>query len=193
MPEADRKFKANLPFEALCSGHLNMQQTTSMFRIKLEAPSVKENKPPKRRFDDSKCCGTRYELLDALKTQGFRGWAIELGVATGDFSNSILDQTDFDKLISVDFWEKDRRRIPALKQLRQGAHVLRSCAIWDTFEHALELFKNTKFNFVFVDGYAKEGEGGSKTLLDWYKRVSVGGVFAGEVPLGRCVSRLSTF
>ena len=47
-------------------------------------------------------CRDRYALLDALRRQGFAGWAAELGVAAGGYSREILRRTEFAQVFSVD-------------------------------------------------------------------------------------------
>lgn len=44
----------------------------------------------------------RYALLDALRQQGFTGWAAELGVASGGYSQQILERTQLSQVFSVD-------------------------------------------------------------------------------------------
>jgi hypothetical protein len=48
------------------------------------------------------------------------------------------------------------------------------------FDEALELFEDETLDFVYVDGYAHTGEDGGRTLVDWFRKLKVGGIFAGD-------------
>ncbi len=49
-----------------------------------------------------------------------------------------------------------------------------------SFDSACELFDNNYFDFIYIDGYAHTGEEGGKTLIEWYKKLKVGGILAGD-------------
>ena len=49
-----------------------------------------------------------------------------------------------------------------------------------TFDEALELFPDQSLDFVYVDGYAHNGENGGNTIYQWYDKVKLGGVLAGD-------------
>ena len=48
------------------------------------------------------------------------------------------------------------------------------------FDDALLLFEDNYFDFIYVDGFAHTGEEGGKTLIDWIKKLKVGGYLAGD-------------
>ena len=48
------------------------------------------------------------------------------------------------------------------------------------FSEALSLFDDSYFDFIYVDGFAHTGEEGGKTLIDWFKKLKVGGILAGD-------------
>jgi hypothetical protein len=48
------------------------------------------------------------------------------------------------------------------------------------FNEALPLFPDQYFDFIYVDGYAANGEEGGGTLYDWWPKLRRGGVFAGH-------------
>ena len=48
------------------------------------------------------------------------------------------------------------------------------------FNDAYDLFDDHFFDFIYFDGYAHTGEEGGKTFSDWYSKLKVGGVFAGD-------------
>jgi hypothetical protein len=49
-----------------------------------------------------------------------------------------------------------------------------------SFDEAHDLFEDNFFDFIYFDGYAHTGEEGGKTFADWYSKLKVGGVFAGD-------------
>ena len=49
-----------------------------------------------------------------------------------------------------------------------------------TFEEALPLFPDHFFDFIYVDGFAHTGQEGGQTLADWFPKLKVGGVMAGD-------------
>lgn len=134
-------------------------------------------------FDATNCCRDRYDLLDALANQGFHGWGIELGVASGNYSLEMLRRTGLTKVISVDMWANDRGHDDAQ---RNGARAMlqpfgsRSCTLWGKFEDILPAFGDNLFDLVYVDGYAHTGEAGGGTIVDWWPKVRPGGVFGGH-------------
>jgi SAM-dependent methyltransferase len=48
------------------------------------------------------------------------------------------------------------------------------------FEEALGLFEDEYFDFIYIDGYAHTGQDEGKTINDWYRKLKVGGFFAGH-------------
>jgi len=48
------------------------------------------------------------------------------------------------------------------------------------FDSALSMFEDDYFDFIYVDGFAHTGEDGGKTLIDWIKKLKVGGILAGD-------------
>jgi hypothetical protein len=56
----------------------------------------------------------------------------------------------------------------------------RSTLIKMKFEEAVGIFYDEFFDFIYVDGYAHNGEEGGKTFYDWYPKLRGGGVLAGH-------------
>lgn len=107
------------------------------------------------------------------------GEGIELGVAKGEFSSSLLASGKFKMLYCIDRWA-DHHHIgeyfDVLNRFRQyNAMIIRS-----TFEEALDLFERESLDFIYVDGYAHTGQENGKTLYDWYPKLKTGGLFAGH-------------
>lgn len=109
------------------------------------------------------------------------GTAIELGVAAGLFSDQLLSGGPGFTLVSVDRWSDhhdDAEYRMALRLLSR--HGERSRVFRRTFDEALELFVDGRFDFVYIDGYAHTGQEGGKTLRDWWPKLKPGGIFAGH-------------
>ena len=49
-----------------------------------------------------------------------------------------------------------------------------------SFSDAVDLFPNSYFDFIYIDGYAHTGEEGGRTFQDWYPKLKPGGIFAGD-------------
>ena len=48
------------------------------------------------------------------------------------------------------------------------------------FDDAFDLFPDHYFDFIYVDGYAHTGEEGGETIVKWFKKLKVGGIYAGD-------------
>ena len=120
---------------------------------------------------------------DELAQTRAHGIVAELGVAAGNFSEVLLNVPDVKKVYSIDAWCGDR----PLHNDNEFKAVLRrfekygekSVVMRRTFEYAVVEF-NQIFDFIYLDGYAHTGQGGLKTLMDWWDRLKPGGVFAGH-------------
>ena len=115
------------------------------------------------------------EFLDGRENLG-----IELGVATGAFSRRLLESGKFRILFGVDVYgdiHDVNEYKNALKKIGiESAHKLLRL----TFDDALDIFPDEYFDFIYVDGFAHTGEEGGKTLVDWYKKLKIGGIMAGD-------------
>lgn len=111
------------------------------------------------------------------------GIAVELGVAKGVYSETILAMHSTLLLHSVDRWAGDRNHDDkefeeALERLSK--YKERSCVMRMSFVQAVEQFKDESLDFVYIDGYAHTGQEDGQTLRDWYPKVKKGGIFAGH-------------
>lgn len=109
--------------------------------------------------------------------------AIELGVARGNFSATLLEHSELSFLYSVDMYAGDRghdvdQYKVALERLDR--HRTRNSVLRMRFDEALSLFKDEMFDFVYIDGYAHTGQESGQTLRGWYPKTKSGGVFAGD-------------
>lgn len=111
------------------------------------------------------------------------GIGVELGVAEGAFSETLLEESGLAHLYSIDMWAGDRghdveqykRTVRRLTKYRDRNTILKL-----RFDEALDLFDDASLDFVYVDGYAHTGEEGGKTFHDWLPKVRPGGVLAGH-------------
>jgi hypothetical protein len=120
----------------------------------------------------------RHDILKMVKNKNCIG--IELGVAGGDFSKRMVESQIFENFYGVDLYEDHhnvKEYISALKFIGLGNkyNLLRM-----SFEESLELFEDNYFDFIYFDGYAHTGEEGGKTFSDWYRKLKIGGMFAGD-------------
>lgn len=124
---------------------------------------------------------SREQFPDLLYQLGLNGIGVELGVAAGTYSNSLLEQSDLRVLFSVDRWtdHHDDKEARSAHQLL-SRHGLRSAVLKMTFEEASKLFANEAFDFIYLDGYAHLGQDGECTLTTWWNKLKPGGIFAGH-------------
>ena len=120
----------------------------------------------------------RHECVHFLRTNDCIG--IELGVATGHFSKRMVQSGQFKKFYGVDLYEDhhdthEYKSAIKLVGLDSNYTLLRM-----SFDEAIDLFDDNYFDFIYFDGYAHTGEEGGKTFSDWYKKLKIGGLFAGD-------------
>lgn len=122
------------------------------------------------------------DSLQSLVCDG--GIAIELGVAGGLFSETILRLgVHIEHLYSIDMWAGDRRHgdeeyREACKRLQSFGD--RSVVFRIDFAGAVSLFPDRFFDFIYIDGYAHTGQEGGQTLYQWWSKLKRGGIFAGH-------------
>lgn len=124
---------------------------------------------------------TRREHVAALFAQD--GVGVELGVAAGDFSERILQFDHVGYLFSIDMWAGDRghgtdqyrEAIVRLSPYRDRNAIMRM-----RFDEALHLFGDESLDFIYVDGYAHDGELNGATFRDWFPKLKRGGIIAGD-------------
>lgn len=112
-----------------------------------------------------------------------RGVGIELGVAAGDFSERILQHGHVGYLYSVDMWAGDRGH--GVDQYREAFVRLhpyrdRNSVMRMRFDEALELFADEALDFIYVDGYAHDGELNGQTFREWFPKLKRGGIISGD-------------
>ena len=111
------------------------------------------------------------------------GVGVELGVAKGEFSATLLEKTELAHLYSIDMWAGDRDHdVVEYREAiqRLDKHRARNSILRMTFEEALPLFPDSSFDFIYIDGYPEYGQEGGKTLGNWWPKLKPGGLFAGD-------------
>ena len=116
---------------------------------------------------------------DLAKT--FTGIGIELGVAAGLYSATILRNPAVYKLYSIDRWSDhhDEREYTKARNLL-ATFGDRSVIVRSLFDDALDQFQNQTIDFIYVDSYAHTGQYGGQLLRDWYPKLKHGGIFSGH-------------
>ena len=120
----------------------------------------------------------RHDLLKILDGQNYIG--IELGVAGGHYSDRMMKSGKFKKFYGVDLYEDHHNVSEYISALKLVGVDKNYVLLRMSFDEALELFDDSYFDFIYFDGYAHTGEEGGKTFNDWFKKLKVGGVFAGD-------------
>ncbi len=129
---------------------------------------------------DTSQLSNREDVIQFVKRGGI---GIELGVAEGIFSERIIQSGYLNHLYSVDMYAGDRghdidqykRAIKRLSPYHEKNSLLKM-----RFNEAIDLFADEYFDFIYVDGYAHNGEEDGQTIRDWYKKLKPGGIFAGD-------------
>ena len=111
----------------------------------------------------------------------FSGIGVELGVAAGDYSETILNNDSVRLLYSIDRWSDhhDEREYQKAKQ-RLAKYGERSQIIRSSFEDVVDEIDNGFFDFVFIDAYAHTGQCNGRWLREWWPKLKRGGIFAGH-------------
>lgn len=111
------------------------------------------------------------------------GVCVELGVAEGAYSRSILSNPKVETLFSIDRWAGDRGHDDAqycIARYNLSGFAGRSRIIREDFSDAVKRFHDGCFDFVYVDGYAHDGQCDGRTLREWWPKVKPGGILAGH-------------
>lgn len=128
----------------------------------------------------SRRLSNRYDLALLIPCGGI---SIELGVAEGGFSQSILKSRRVFHHYAVDRYTGERghddaQYIRALMLLQPYAPLFTLLRI--DFVQATTLFPDNYFDFIYIDGYAHTGQENGRTLDDWWPKLKPGAVFSGD-------------
>ena len=113
---------------------------------------------------------------------GDNNLGVELGVALGDFSLDCINSKKFKLFIGIDSYDQGKYGINDYKKAikKTNLHEKKYKIIKMKFNEALDLFENNSLDFIYFDGFAHNGQLGGKTIIDWYPKVKIGGVVAGD-------------
>jgi len=122
-----------------------------------------------------------------LKQKGYTGIGIEVGVATGVYSEILLEHSDLSRLFSVDPWTRSEADenwlsepslyLESVKRLTKFG--LRSVVLRMMSVDAAELFSDNSLDFVYIDGWHWH-VGIDSDISVWYPKVKSGGILAGH-------------
>jgi hypothetical protein len=123
----------------------------------------------------------RHDVINLLvKSRGNIG--VELGIAEGIFLKRMIDSKKFSMYIGIDAYANDGTHTTL-----QYKRALKLCGILEDykilrmqFKESLDLFEDESLDFIYVDGYAHTGEEQGQTICDWYPKLRIGGVMAGD-------------
>lgn len=135
----------------------------------------------------------REEFGHLLKEMGLDGYGMEIGVATGWFSNFLIETSNLKKIFLLDMWhefkegyfdinnvcqkEQDKRYLQVISNMIQYSN--RVVVIKDNADDAVNYIQNNIFDFIYLDANHKF-DSVSKSLEEWYPKVKTGGIFAGH-------------
>jgi hypothetical protein len=121
----------------------------------------------------------RHEIVSLL--EGRDNVGVELGVAEGTFSERMVRSGRFRRFIGIDIYSDPGHDTQQYKRALRRVGLLSGYTLLRMhFADALDLFDDQSLDFVYVDGYAHGGEDGGETIFDWYSKVRVGGILAGD-------------
>ena len=121
----------------------------------------------------------RHDVIKLLKSNsGNKG--VELGVAKGVFSSRMVCSGYFSNFIGIDRYS-DRHDFVEYKEALSRTGIFSNYKLLKmTFDDAFDLFPDESLDFIYIDGYAHNGEQGGKTIFEWSKKVKIGGVISGD-------------
>lgn len=120
----------------------------------------------------------RHNVVDAL--EGCDNVGIELGVAGGVFSRRMVESGKFKTFYGVDLYADHHDTAEYVRALKHVGIEENYKLLRMSFDDALALFGDNTFDFIYFDGYAHTGEEGGKSFIDWFRKVKVGGIVAGD-------------
>ena len=136
-------------------------------------------------------CKTREDVALLCKNNGYNKRGVELGVGKGKYTFKICNY--FEEFWAIDWWELEASEAPyynarhldteyeKVKILSKKPNIITKFnIIKDKFDNAVHEFEDNFFDFIHIDGYAKNKEQLKRNLKNWYKKVKPGGIFSGH-------------
>jgi len=118
---------------------------------------------------------------DICKLLSNNSIGIELGVATGYFSEILLSSKKFKTLYSVDRWSDHhdiKEYMDALRKLSKYGQS--SIVIRAIFNEIIDYFPDEYFDFIYIDAYAHNGQDNGEILNKWFPKLKQEGLFSGH-------------
>ena len=119
----------------------------------------------------------RFDCASLLNVQNPIG--LELGVASGIFTKNVNDRTQFAKYIGVDAFIGHHSE-EFLEATKVYADIEGACLVRSSFEEYSKVALSESYDFIYIDGFAHTGEEGGKTISDFWSKLRIGGVMAGD-------------
>jgi len=121
----------------------------------------------------------RFEIIKIIKKDNLIG--VELGVAEGNFSYKMMESKKFKFFYGIDSYDDFQHDDTEYKNTKNKLSKFSNYKlIRKTFELALDEFDDNSLDFIYIDGFAHEGNDGGKTLNQWLKKLKIGGICAGD-------------
>lgn len=121
----------------------------------------------------------RFEIISRIKKDNLIG--VELGVAEGNFSYKMMESKKFKFFYGIDsyndFQHDDTEYIKTKNKL---SSFINYKLIRKKFELAIDQFEDNSLDFIYIDGFAHEGNDGGRTLNQWLRKLKIGGICAGD-------------
>jgi len=121
----------------------------------------------------------RYTIVNLLDKNNNIG--LEIGVAEGFFSIAMMNSNKFKLFYGIDSYDSfPHTDIEFRKTKKKLSKFSNYKLIKKEFNDSLELFKDNYFDFIYIDGFAHTGNDEGQTLTDWFSKVKLGGIIAGD-------------
>ncbi|MAT48417.1 MAG: hypothetical protein CMA27_01140 [Euryarchaeota archaeon] len=121
----------------------------------------------------------RFEIINKLN--GNQNIGVELGVAEGNFSKKLIKSNKFSFFYGIDSYNNFQHNDKEYKITKSSLSKFKNYKlIRKTFNNAIDLFKDEYFDFIYIDGFAHTGNNGGETLFNWFNKLKIGGILAGD-------------
>lgn len=113
---------------------------------------------------------------------------VEIGVASGNFSQTLCDENPNLKLYCIDAWTaypgypdyKEQKQLDEFKEKAVSRLSGRNCEIIQAWSlDAVKNFKDESLDFVFIDGN-HDFQNVTNDIAEWSKKVRRGGIISGH-------------
>ena len=121
----------------------------------------------------------RFEIAKQL--EGSLNIGVELGVAEGNFSYQMMKLNKFKNFYGVDAYQDFQHNNIEYKKTKNKLSIFKNYKlIRKRFEQTLDEFEDESIDFLYIDGFAHEGNDGGRTFFNWIRKVKVGGICSGD-------------